>query len=126
MEYGEVFQDCKLGKLTDRGGCRANCGKHVPTVCSVKDLGRLIGCTPSIQAISRVIYKGTECGAWVDEHDGAIRIGSIVEGSDAEVATVVLPYPFTMERFWKDCEQVNAEACQVWDAIHDENGMELT
>lgn len=35
-------------------------------------------------AISRVIYKTTACGAWVQFDSQGILVGTIVEGSDAE------------------------------------------
>jgi hypothetical protein len=44
-----------------------------------------------------------------------ITVGSIVEGSDADVGPVFLAYPFTMAQFWSALEDVNAEACALWD-----------
>jgi len=82
---------------------------------SVQDLAKVIGCNPTIECIKKAIYDGTDCGAWVDEKDGAIRIGSIVEGCQAEVAPKELKYPFTERVFWDTVERVDHEATDLWD-----------
>jgi hypothetical protein len=35
-------------------------------------LARLLGSRPTIDAVSRRVYKGTECGAWVAETQAAL------------------------------------------------------
>ena len=70
----------------------------------------------------RSIYNGTPCGAWLDvQAPDTVRVGSIVEGSDAETETVVLEWPFTEDDFWEVVEQVNDEADALW---YEANGEE--
>lgn len=124
MEYSEVCEDCKLGLLSEDGECIKKCPSYIQAITHLKPLADAIGCDADIDSISRAIYKGTECGAWIDEKDGMIRIGSIVEGSDAEVCKH-LCYPFTMSNFWDMVEAVNTEACQLWAECHNANGEEI-
>lgn len=91
----------------------------------------------------RSIYKYTECGPWlsVQLHDGtwkhchelrgiengnvrALLVGSIVEGSDAEVTADPIDLMDYMDEggdakavadFSNEVEQVNREACRLWD-----------
>jgi hypothetical protein len=82
-------------------------------------LARDLGDKPS--RWSRAIYKGTPCGAWLKvTRCDAVEIGSIVEGSDAEVGPVRIDYPFTRAQFWDAVKGVNDEACQLWQEAHDE------
>jgi hypothetical protein len=71
--------------------------------------------------ISRAIYKGTACGAWVRLEPHAVAVGSIVEGSDAEVGPVRLVYPFTAADFWAALDEINAEACALWHEANEED-----
>lgn len=91
----------------------------------------------------RSIYKYTDCGPWlsVQLHDGtwkhchelrgidngnvrALLIGSIVEGSDAEVLGKVIDLidyddeggeQQAVAAFNHELDQVNDEACRLWD-----------
>jgi hypothetical protein len=60
------------------------------------------------------------------KHGGGIRIGSIVEGTDAEVTPVELLYPFTKDDLDKAIERVEIEASHIWDETHgcDDCGMD--
>ena len=49
-----------------------------------------------------------------------ISVSSIVEGSDAEVAERKLTGTFDKDEFWKAVEEVNAEACDLWDEANEE------
>lgn len=51
---------------------------------------------------------------WVP-HCTGIKVGSIVEGSDAEVGPIELHFPFTNEQLWDAVQEVNDEACALWD-----------
>jgi hypothetical protein len=42
------------------------------------------GITPEAWRIEKAVYKGTDCGAWIKFDSEGIRVGTIVEGSDAE------------------------------------------
>lgn len=104
----------------------------------------------NVQQLDRAIYKRTECGAHlsVQLHDGtwrhsgdldgidngnvqALLLGSIVEGSDAEVNA----YPISLldyieeegdekrliEDLDKTLDWVNNEACILWHEANDED-----
>jgi len=45
----------------------------------------------------------------------AIKIGSIVEGSDAEVEARTLSFPLDMTDFWLVVEEINGEASILWE-----------
>lgn len=73
-----------------------------------------------VEQLSRAVYKGTACGAWValGEDNRTLQVGSIVEGSEAEVGPEVLSWPFTKEEFWAAVERINEEACDIFDECH--------
>lgn len=89
--------------------------------------------------LGRAVYKYTDCGPWIvavlldgsevyytspeahalsmDTVVRAIRVGSIVEGSDADVG----PYEVTRARdFWPTVERVNEEAVIEWHDANDD------
>jgi hypothetical protein len=45
----------------------------------------------------------------------AIKVGSIVEGSDAEVGPMSLTLPLDMNDFWLVVAEVNGEASLLWE-----------
>jgi hypothetical protein len=89
----------------------------------MKDLNELVvalGTTADM--LFRDIYKYTECGAWIEVIDGGIKLGSIVEGSDAETQTHTLMYPFNMTDFDETIEFIENEADKLWHEANDEDG----
>lgn len=103
------------------------------------------GSEMSVSALDRSLYKYTECGAHlsVQLHDGTWRhsgnllgikngdvrqllVGSIVEGSDAEVCAdpidlIAFEDPQeAVKVFNKTVEWVNDEACTLWHEANDE------
>lgn len=58
------------------------------------DVADLYGCSASEEAIGRAVYKAYDCGPWIrfDTHEPLIRMGSIVEGSEAEFEVTPLNY----------------------------------
>ena len=104
----------------------------------------------NVERLGRTIYKRTECGAWlsVKLHDGtwqhtgnldgidsgnvrALLLGSIVEGSDAEVCADPIDLMDYMnegdekrliEDFDKTLDWVDDEACRLWDEANNEEG----
>lgn len=101
------------------------------TIHNIFELANAIGVRSSrpnqqeqVELISRAIYKSTDCGAWVAALDpidffvGGVRVGSIVEGCDAETTIHTLAFPFTPEQFWAVVERVDEEAASIkaeWD-----------
>lgn len=104
----------------------------------------------NVQQLDRTIYKRTECGAHlsVQLHDGtwrhsgdldgidngnvqALLLGSIVEGSDAEVNAKPISLLDYIEEegdekrliadFDKAIDWVNDEACSLWHEANDED-----
>ena len=101
------------------------------------------GSEMSVSALDRSLYKYTECGAHlsVQLHDGTWRhsgnllgiengnvrqllVGSIVEGSDAEVCAdpidlIAFDDPAkAVEVFNKTVDWVDKEACALWHDYH--------
>ena len=96
----------------------------------------------SPSSFGRAIYRWVDCGPWMDflVEDGktyyysdegtdeavtndncvGIPIGSIVEGSDAEIAAEVLEFPFTNEELWDLLDDINEQACYEWDIANNE------
>lgn len=99
----------------------------------------------TVADLYRSIYKYTACGPWLsvqlhdgtwkhcDELDGidngnvrALLVGSIVEGCDAEVEGRVLDLlefetpEDAVAAFNHEIEQVNADACALWDEANEE------
>ena len=54
----------------------------------------------SFNQVKRNTYKYTDCGAWIDEDENGITVGSIVEGADYGTSTHVLIYLFMIQEFW--------------------------
>jgi hypothetical protein len=71
------------------------------------------------------VYKGTECGAWVNfvkgynnEKADGVTVGSIVEGVDDVTNTYFLSYPFEVKDFWDRLGDVEREAEEIWNETH--------
>lgn len=67
-----------------------------------------------IARLNKIVYKNTDCGAWVQVHPDRVVIGSIVEGSDAEVPGCDLPFPFDIEAWDETIQYVEDEADLLW------------
>lgn len=91
-----------------------------------------IGGANAAKRIDKAIYKGTECGAWVQFDEHGIIVGSIVEGSDAEFSKRVNleGIDFDTEgaeeelnrRFYEAIDEINDLAVDHWNEINgDEN-----
>ena len=102
------------------------------------------GSAMTVGALYHSIYKYTDCGPWLSaiKHDGhyvtcsnlgdlkledvaALQIGSIVEGSDATVEGDILylddlPPAELVKEFARQLEQVNSEACSLWEEANGE------
>ena len=90
---------------------------------SLFELGRLL---------NKYFYKGTDCGGWleleqwpyldinpntgIDETDvKAVIIGTIIEGSDAELGPYRFEFPINRDMFWQQVEDMNQEAAALWE-----------
>ena len=107
------------------------------------------GSSMTLPALYRSIYKYTDCGPWlsVQTWDGRwfhcqdlhkvdktevryLLVGSIVEGSDAEVSADPIDLlacespEDAVKRFNSAVEWVNDEACRLWDEANDDEDMD--
>ena len=86
------------------------------------DLARHLGAGDTLPSLERRVYKDTECGAWIRPHMDTTRprvdLGSIVEGSDAEVGPYSLEFPFSVDEWDETIAMIEAEAEQYWNEAH--------
>jgi len=86
-----------------------------------------------------LLYDAYECGPWLafivgDEAYGyeskkaraltdcdGVQVGSIVEGSDAEVTREPLLFPFTPAFFEAYVQDVDDQACALWAEANEED-----
>ena len=73
--------------------------------------------------LTRAIYRGTDCGAWIQSYPNSIVLGSIVEGSDAEF-TEGLDYPFTGDDFDAKLAYLEEQCDHEWHRANEENANE--
>jgi hypothetical protein len=55
----------------------------------IEVLAEFCCCKPTPDAINRAVYKMTDCGAWCLFDASGIKVGTIVEGSEAGFSTRV-------------------------------------
>ncbi len=117
----------------EEGFCCAECGnadrlneKPPALVRPMLQLfGREIGAnlkfntTSYEQLLSRAVYKGTQCGAFLKIiNPSTIQLGSIVEGCDFGTTTYTLIWPFSSTEFWETLDEIEGEAAYIWDQTH--------
>lgn len=78
----------------------------------------------TVATAEKAVYKGTECGAWIKFEDDGVTVGSIVKGSDDEVTRDKLLYPFEEKEFWDNLDDINSEACELWEEANYESELE--
>jgi len=87
----------------------------------IEDIASYLGAARADnESISRRVYKDTSCGAWAKVENGAFVVGSIVEGTDAEVRPEWVELPCSEEDIDRAIENVEAEADFLWS--QSENG----
>jgi DNA-directed RNA polymerase subunit RPC12/RpoP len=89
------------------------------TISNFHDLANWLGAEGEDDAalresISRAVYKGTDCGAWIEFDDEGVLLGSIVEGADFGTVTYRLEYPFTADDWNAREEAIEKEAEALW------------
>ena len=80
-----------------------------------------LSATTQAQAI-RNVYKYTDCGAWMRFTQMGVDLGSIVEGSHAEIGPYSLTYPFTSDDWESAMAQIESEAETAWCDANDNTG----
>lgn len=84
---------------------------------NIKEFAKWYGCNE--EQLAREIYKGTDCGAWIDWTDATVRIGSIVEGSDAEFSReFTFPLSSTTIEDW--FEELEILCTETWNEANEE------
>ncbi len=77
----------------------------------------------ALSHIEKALFKGTDCGICFsraqNEPDGVIITG-YAEGSDAELTSHTLDYPFTKEVFWDTVGRADDEGCEEWHMANPE------
>lgn len=98
------------------------------TIDSLEALADFIGANdPTEESLSHRVYKDTCCGAWLSiahNPDGTlwgVKIGSIIEGSDACVEPVELGFPFSQEDWDEAIRSVEEEAERLWNEANEED-----
>jgi hypothetical protein len=79
---------------------------------------KYIGCGPwtvFLTECGAVYYEDPEVETFDHKRCIGISIGSIVEGSDAEVGPIDLLFPFDMDDLDKALESIDSEASFYWD-----------
>lgn len=91
-------------------------------------IGDRIGCGTNINLIKKAIYKGTDCGAWVEFDSEGIIVGTIVEGSDssyserinlAGIDDCLDPDAELNRRFWAALQNCENFANEVFGEMND-------
>src|SRR5215210_1349287 len=64
--------------------------------------------------LNRELFLESDSGAWVTVQPDGITLGSIVEGSEAEIGPYRLVFPFTARQFLDLLRVIEAEAAEVF------------
>ena len=86
------------------------------TISNLQDFLAFMGAETMEQA-SQHVYEYTTCGGWCEAGAHGILVGTTVEGSDAELKTL-LPYPFTDVDWETTWEVIEEWADIAWDEAH--------
>ena len=78
----------------------------------------------TVAQIKKAIYKGTDCGAWIEFTETLLSVGSIVEGSDIDCESHHLTW--TGEEnvgkwLGEVFEAIEAEATELWNEANGED-----
>ena len=71
--------------------------------------------------IQRAVYKYTDSGVschFSETNPLEVTLSGYCEGSDAELETYHLTYPFSMDEWYKTIEQCETDAIAEWNATH--------
>ena len=72
--------------------------------------------------LSKAIFKGTVCGAWVAQWENddplGVVVGTIVEGVDDCPAAIRIKVPFKISEFWNALTTIDSQADEIWRDTH--------
>jgi hypothetical protein len=118
--------DIEDGSPQDKGFCSMLCetnselGIEAPINGEMAELLTSMLGRDTPEGWDKSVYKGTACGAWMKTSPFSVDIGSIVEGSDVEIAPIELVWPFTEEEFLAVLEDIDKEAQFYWERDNSE------
>lgn len=87
-------------------------GVSLMVLNNISELARWYG-VDNEERLPKAMYKGTECGAWIQWDNATVSIGSIVEGSDAEFAES-FTFPVSSETIEEWLEELEDLCDQAW------------
>lgn len=68
--------------------------------------------------VRRGVFKYTDCGACFNTHGKYVTVSGYCEGSDGELPTYELRFPFTEDDWWKALTKCEADASEEWNSTH--------
>ena len=68
--------------------------------------------------VRRGVFKYTDCGACFNTHGKYVTVSGYCEGSDGELPTYELRFPFTEDDWWKALTKCDADASEEWNSTH--------
>lgn len=89
---------------------------------SIIDLAYHFGAT--VECLEHAIYKGTDCGAWINWTCSKVTIGSIVEGSDAEFSQS-FEFPFDSSAVDNWLEELESLTTIAWNEANADDPVDI-
>ena len=87
----------------------------------LQDLADFVGAAhPTKESISRQLYKDTECGVSFEATPEQVLVSGYAEGSDAELPSHTLEFPFTISDWMTAVAVADEEGCAEWDEANSE------
>ena len=74
--------------------------------------------------LSKALFKGTDCGAWIEFTETGLAVGSIVEGSDVDCTTHTLIWTGEEDvEKWLDqaLKEIEEEAKGLWKEANEDD-----
>lgn len=79
------------------------------------ELGIAVCSSENFAVLEKYIYRSTNCGASIQKIDNGVKVGSIIEGYDAETKYYDLVFPFNMGDFYDTITAIEREAAAIWN-----------
>jgi hypothetical protein len=76
--------------------------------------------------LEKLLFKSTECGAWIEFRDDCVRVGSIVEGCDFGTSIYPLKYPFSDVSYYARLAAVEHDADETFKWSNDTDESDQT
>ena len=86
-------------------------------ISNITDLLVEYDCVDTMR-LKYLVYKYTDCGAWITHNAEGVCVGATVEGCDSETQPIQVNYPFTVEEYYRALQSVESEATMLWLETH--------